>query len=84
VVPEIRDKLMYDIASVTVYVRGWVNPRDTERLEGLGKWKKSNNFIGIRTRNFPACSAVSQPTTPPSALSILILSTHLSSGLPSK
>jgi hypothetical protein len=32
------------------------------RLEGLGKSKKIH-FIGIRTRDLPACSIVSQPTT---------------------
>jgi hypothetical protein len=32
------------------------------RLEGLGKLKKSNYFIGNGTRELPACSTV-QPTT---------------------
>jgi hypothetical protein len=27
--------------------------------------KKSNDTIGIRTRDLPACSAVPQPTAPP-------------------
>jgi hypothetical protein len=35
------------------------------RLEGLGKFKKSNDLIGTRTRDLPACSIVSQPTTLP-------------------
>jgi hypothetical protein len=35
------------------------------RLEGLGKLKKSNDLIGIRTRDLPACSVVPQPTTLP-------------------
>jgi hypothetical protein len=33
------------------------------RLEGLCKLKKFNDLIGIRTRDLPACSIVSQPTT---------------------
>jgi hypothetical protein len=33
------------------------------RLEGLGKLKKSNDLIGIRIRDLPACSIVFQPTT---------------------
>jgi hypothetical protein len=35
------------------------------RLEGLGQLKKSNDLIGNRTRNLPACSIVPQPTTLP-------------------
>jgi hypothetical protein len=34
------------------------------RLEGLGKLKKVH-LIGTRTRDLPACSIVSQPTTLP-------------------
>jgi hypothetical protein len=37
------------------------------RLEGLGKMRKSNNLIGIRTRKLPACSIVPQPTMLPRA-----------------
>jgi hypothetical protein len=42
-------------------------PQAIVRLEGLGQLKKSNEFIGIRTRDLPACSIVSQPTTLPHA-----------------
>jgi hypothetical protein len=35
------------------------------RLEGLGKLKESNDIIGNRTRDLPACSIVSQSTTLP-------------------
>jgi hypothetical protein len=35
------------------------------RLERLGKWEKCNDLIGTRTRDLPACSLVSQPTTLP-------------------
>jgi hypothetical protein len=37
------------------------------RLEGLGQLKKSNDLIGYRTRDLPACSIVPQPTTLPRA-----------------
>jgi hypothetical protein len=33
------------------------------QLEGLGKLKKSNDFIGNLSRDLPACSIVHQPTT---------------------
>jgi hypothetical protein len=52
---------------VLISVRGWVNPRDTLRMDGFGKLKKSNDLIGIRTRNLPACSIAPQPTTLPRA-----------------
>jgi hypothetical protein len=41
---------------VLISVRGWVDPRNIVRLEGLGKLKKSNDLIGNRTGVFPACS----------------------------
>jgi hypothetical protein len=34
------------------------------RLEGLGNLKQSNDLLGIRTREIPACSLVPQPTVP--------------------
>jgi hypothetical protein len=37
------------------------------RLEGLGQFKKSNDFIGTWTRGLPACSIVPEPTTLPRA-----------------
>jgi hypothetical protein len=37
----------------------------TVRLEGLGQLKKSNDLIGIRYCDLPACSIVPQPTTLP-------------------
>ena len=38
--------------------------------------KKSNDTIGNRTRDLPACSAVPQPTTLPRAPKVLIDTTH--------
>jgi hypothetical protein len=42
-------------------------PRATVLLEGLGKLKKSNDFIGNQTRDLPPCTTVPQPTMLPCA-----------------
>jgi hypothetical protein len=36
-------------------------------VEGLGKFKKSIDLIGLKTRDLSACSIVPQPTTLPRA-----------------
>jgi hypothetical protein len=51
---------------VLIYVSGWVNLRDIVRMEGLGKFKRSNDVTGNRTCDLPACIAP-QPATLPRA-----------------
>jgi hypothetical protein len=48
---------------VLISVRGCVNPRAIVQLEGLGKFKKCNDLIGIQISNVPACSITPQPFT---------------------
>jgi hypothetical protein len=50
---------------VLISVRVRVDLRVIVRLEGLSKLKESNDLIGSRIRDFPACSIVPQPTTLP-------------------
>jgi hypothetical protein len=50
---------------VLISFKAWVDLRAVVRLEGLGKLKKSSDFIGTWTRDLPACSIVPQPTTLP-------------------
>jgi hypothetical protein len=51
---------------VLISVRGWVDPRASAagRIRSI---EKSNDLIGNRTRDLPACSVVPQPSTLPRA-----------------
>ena len=42
------------------------------RPEGLSEGKHSNDTIGNRTRDLPACSAVPQPTAPARAFILCV------------
>jgi hypothetical protein len=48
-----------------ISVGGSVELRALVRLEGLGQLKNSDDLIGNRTRDLPACSVVPQPTALP-------------------
>jgi hypothetical protein len=48
-----------------ISVRGRVDHRTIVRLEGSGELKKSNELIGIQTRDLLAFSIALQQTTPP-------------------
>jgi hypothetical protein len=50
---------------ILISVRGWVNPRAQCGWEDLVNWKKFIRLIGSRTRDFPPCRVVPQPTTLP-------------------
>ena len=52
---------------VLISVRGRVDPRAECGRRDYVNEKKHNDTIGNRTRNLPACSAVSQRTVPPRA-----------------
>jgi hypothetical protein len=50
-----------------ISVRDWVEPKAIVRLEELRQFKKSNELIGNRICDLPACSIVPLPTTLPRA-----------------
>jgi hypothetical protein len=55
----------HEIFLVLISVRGGVNPQDPSAAGRIISMKVPNVPIGNRTRDFPACSAVPQPTTAP-------------------
>jgi hypothetical protein len=61
---------------MTVYCPGWIgkiNPKGRSVAGRIMSMKNSNDTIGNRTRDFPACTAVPQPTAPPRAPVLLLI-----------
>jgi hypothetical protein len=58
-------------------------PQGHSATERIMSMKSSNDTIGSRTRNLPACSTVPQPTTPPRPSPSTLLSSSLGPGIPS-
>jgi hypothetical protein len=54
-----------EVFLLPISVRGWVDPRGHSAARRIISMKNSNDTIGNRTRDHPACSAVPQPTAPP-------------------
>ena len=65
--PTHRPPLLQEIFLVIISFRFWVDPRALVEPVGLCQWKIPMTPIGNGTRDFPACSAVPQPTAPPRA-----------------
>jgi hypothetical protein len=55
---------------VLISVRSWVNPQGHSAVGRIRSIERSNDLIGIRTRDLPACSVVPQLTTLPLAPSL--------------
>jgi hypothetical protein len=56
---------------VLISVRAWVDPQGHIAAWRIRSIEESNDFIGNRTRDLPACSIMPQPTTLPRALMAL-------------
>jgi len=57
-------------------------PQVSRRLRRIVAIKNSNDTIGNRTRDYPACTAVPQPTEPPRSPFTAIYVTHITDALP--
>jgi hypothetical protein len=55
-----------EIFLVLISVRGWVDPQGHSAARRIMSLKNSSDTIRNRTRDLPNCSAVPQPTAPPS------------------
>jgi hypothetical protein len=66
-----RPPLPQEIFLVLISVRGLSQPQSHSVTERIMSMIKSIDNVGNQTRDFPACSAVPQPTAPPRAPTLI-------------